>query len=160
MQHALAKDGHELRPTKCKTWLPALDNVVALPYHAGELCKLANRSIGGLTLLGGAADSGLSQGVAGNQILCSKAKERAVAAIALVRRVRDFAKSTVCGNAFHMAWILLSKSIIHALDYDAKLIGAQRLQCVAQPICDAIDEAVSIIFGTKLRIDNFVQGGC
>ena len=157
MQQALAKDGHELRPAKCKTWLPALDNVDALPFHASEMCKLAGRSRGGLTLLGGAADSGLAQGVADDQIMCSKAKERAEAAMSLVQRVCDFAKSAVCGNTFHMAWTLLSKSIIHALDYDAKLIGAQRLQCVAQPLYDVIDEAVSVIFGTQLGRDNLEQ---
>ena len=56
-----------------------------------------------------------------------------------------------------MAWTLLSKSAIHALEYDAKLIGAQRLQCVAQLLYDAIGEAVSVIFGTKLCKDNLEQ---
>ena len=56
-----------------------------------------------------------------------------------------------------MAWTLLSKSIIHALDYDAKLIGAQRLQCVAQPMYDAIDEAVCVTFGNKLSSFNLQQ---
>ena len=157
IQSRLAQDGHELRAGKCKTWLPALDNVESLPHHAEELCKLAERSIGGLTLLGGAADSGLAQGVADSQILCSKAKSRADAAITFVHRICDFATSAVCSKTFHMAWTLLSKSAIHALDYDAKLIDAERLQCVAQPLYDAIDEAVSVIFGTKLCKDNLEQ---
>ena len=66
-----------------------------------------------------------------------------------------------------MAWILLTKSVLHALDYDAKLISAEHLQCVAKPLYDAVDVALDKIVGVKLAPDSKRQlrlpgcfGGC
>ena len=104
-----------------------------------------------MTLLGSAADSALSQGVEDSGLRTSHAQVRATAAIKLTGRICDFAQSAVCSKSFHMAWTLLTKSVIHALDYDAKLISAVHLQGVAQPLYDAIGKAATMLSGAGLR---------
>eukprot|EP00973_Karenia_brevis_P080876 11220016-Karenia_brevis.AAC.1 len=139
MENALAEDGHRLRRVKCKAWTPGADHMddSHLPEKLHALYQLVPRVTGGLELLGGAAQGELETHLGPYEKMLGPAKMRAARAMHFIARIRAFAVSNVHEACHQMAWFLLSKSVAHALDYDAKLVPSLVLDSVSGPLCEA-----------------------
>ncbi|CAK0795081.1 unnamed protein product [Prorocentrum cordatum] len=144
LQGALAQGGHRVRNHKCKFWAPSCDD--SEPGHAaqhlGRLAALLPRAWGGLELLGGAVQGEFAAEVGRDGLLLGPARARARKAAALARRVEEFAAAQPAVTAAHLAWSLLSKSVAHALSYDARLAPSTVLGAVAEPVSNAVEEAL------------------
>eukprot|EP00973_Karenia_brevis_P086269 11963494-Karenia_brevis.AAC.1 len=62
-----------------------------------------------------------------------------------------------------MAWLMLAKSVSHALDYDAKLVPSSELDSVSGPSCEAVTHAASELFvhrATEDEKQTLARPGC
>jgi len=65
-------------------------------------------------------------------------------------------------QTFHAAWTLLQSSRTRASDYDARMVGAAKLQSTVAPVYARIDAVVSQILGgssqessDRMRLSNY-----
>jgi hypothetical protein len=65
-------------------------------------------------------------------------RKRAAKAMSFIDAIAAFAERRTSPHSAHTAWILASRSCIHAFDYDARLVGAAALQPVVQPVYDKV----------------------
>ena len=92
--------------------------------------------------------------------------KRANRALTMVRELEAVAQRQRHTQCFHAAWIVLSRVIIHAFDYDARLVGAARLKPVVRPVYDNIpDVAAHLAGGMDDQAKSQIQlpapyGGC
>ena len=59
---------------------------------------------------------------------------RATAAVAFAERIHQLAVAQPTTTTSHLAWFLTSKSVAHALSYDARLVPSTVLNVVAEPV--------------------------
>jgi hypothetical protein len=157
---ALEADGHELQPSKSKVWIPALDAVEMsdAPVQARELWGRYGRARHGLVALGSSAQ-GQAETRLGRDgtVALDPVRARAARAAAVVRAARDMAEQQHHPQAMHAAWTLLHSSPAHAFDYDARLVGAARLEPVVGPVYEQLRQAVSAIAGAWTPLQ---RAGC
>ena len=123
VEAALERAGHQLRPTRCSFWAPALDAVPDSDLAKPLKILLAKfpRTVGGMTLLGGAVNGELAVHVGARSIALEPAKVR------LAHRIRDFTVAHPVPETAQVAWMLLAKYVAHALSYDARLVPSSAL---------------------------------
>ncbi len=73
------------------------------------------------------------------------ANARANAALTFAERIYQFAVAQPTTKSLHLAWFLVSKSVSHALSYDARLVPSQVLGCVAGPVSQRVTELARLI---------------
>ena len=135
---ALEADGREPQRTKSKVWIPLLDDVEdhAAPADDRGLWARCGRARYGLVALGSSA-----QGQAetllewGGTVALAPVVKRAARTADVIAATLDMAEQQRHPQALHAAWTLLLSSQAHALDYDARLVGAVRLDPVVGPVC-------------------------
>ena len=131
VEAALERAGHQLRPTKCSFWAPALDAVadtdLALEPLKILLAKFP-RTAGGMTLMGGAVNGELAVHVGAHPIALEPAKARAEQAVRLADKIRAFTVAHPVPETAHVAWMLLAKCLAHALlrCSPGAVLGAQK----------------------------------
>ena len=167
LEATLAKRGHILQARKSSFWAPALDrhqealeggaggrseggNVGATPPDVAELRAFCPQVFGGLPLLGAALQGQceLSIGSAGR--IGAKAKDRAQKAVAVCRRLELFIAARPSVVGFHVAWTILQKCVIHALDFDARLCPSWALREARGMLDGSVAAVVDALAGKSL----------
>ena len=144
---ALERAGHQLRPTKCSFWAPALDAVADsdLAQPLKTLLAKFPRAVGGMTLLGGAVNGELAVHVDAHSIALELARARAERAARLANRIRDFTVAHPVPETTQVAWMLLAKCVAHALSYDARLVPSAAPKGVDGDVHTALWQAIEVI---------------
>jgi hypothetical protein len=88
--------------------------------------------------LGGAAMGQMETILGPYSIGLQPVRKRAATATSFIDAISAFVDRRTTPLAAHTAWILATRSCIHAFDYDARLVGAAALQPVVQPVYDKI----------------------
>ena len=73
------------------------------------------------------------------------ALKRARRAAQLANRIREFVLAAPVPQAAHLAWLMLSKCVNHALSFDARLVSVQALAPANGIVEDALWPAVRAI---------------
>ena len=136
----LADDGHSLQAAKCQVWLPMFDAYTdeELPPHIQAACCVFPRARGGLLALGGAASGEMETLLGPYGIGMEPVRKRAAKASAFAGAILALASRRTSPHSAHAAWVLATRSCIHAFDYDARLVGAAALQPVVRPVYDKV----------------------
>ena len=147
---ALSRDGHELQPLKSTLWIPALDGVSegALPARAREIWERYARASGGIVALGASSDGGNKTMLdRRGGVALQPVRERARKCLEVLEGVRELVRAQVHPHAFHAAWHIVTGSCAHAFDYDARLVEADRLRAVVEPVYSELQGVVDDIAG-------------
>ena len=150
MLRALQQDGHELQQQKCALWIPALDGVPTghLPQRALDMWERYPRAEGGITALGASAEGDHETFIDKNGgIALQPVRERARKCMSLLAEIRAMVTAQLHPQTFHAAWLMLSGSCVHAFDYDARLVEADRLRGIVLPVYTELMEVVAEIAG-------------
>ena len=153
LERALAAVGHRMRHTKCSAWAPACDDEEEddrLPGPLRGLLARRPRARGGFKLLGGAVQGAMEVQITGAEVGMQPAMKRAARAAALANRIREFVVASPVLQAAHLAWLLLSKCVKHALSFDARLVTASALAPANGIVEDALWPAVRAIMSVDL----------
>ena len=173
LEEALGRHGHHLRRHKCACWFPALDAKpqaeLSVPEDAAvrSLAALVPRVVGGLPALGSAAQGRFATILGPPALAAAPAAERAAGAAACARRLAEMARRRADPLAAQCAWTILSKSVAHALDYDARMCPAGALSQAFGMVQQAVRDAAQAIIGKAVDDDAWAQlqlpgalGGC
>ena len=146
---ALTAAGHQLQQRKCAVWIPALDNVddAELPQAVKFITDRYTRCRSHLDALGGAAHGSNCTTVTTQGAGLKAVTKRAARAATFVRELTDVVKRQQHTQCFHAAWVVTSRVIAHAFDFDARLVGAARLEPVARHVYDSMIHLITAIAG-------------
>ena len=125
------------------------------------------RARGGLKLLGGAVQGALEVDIMVDEIGLQPALKRARRAAQLADRIREFATAAPVPQTAHLAWLLLSKCVNHALSFDAPMVGEDALTTANGIVENALWPAMHAILSVdvtgaarrRMRISG-AFGGC
>ena len=155
MEGKLARDGHILQPAKCAVWIPALDcmwNEAAYPPEITEMTKRFPLAKGGIQALGtfaqGCYTTHLKVGVSGNTYPdLSMVQKRADQALRVIDELEQMLVHQSSIRTYHAVFIILQRSVSHAFDYDARLVGAVDLQPVTTLAADRTLDVITHLMG-------------
>ena len=155
LKRVLKEAGHELRDPKCAAFYPALDHLAwtadrPLPEGAAQLTSKVRRSLGGLPLLGTAAQGAWETALGPYAAVAQPAAKRATAAITACNEAARYAASAPCPDSAQIAWTVTSRSIAHALSYDARLCPPKTLATAENALRAAIRTVVDATAGAAL----------
>ena len=159
-----------MRRTRCSVWAPACDHlerVGDLPVALRGLLERLPNARGGLKLLGGAVQGALEVDTTVDEIGLRPALKRARRAAQLADRIRESAIAAPVPQTAHLAWLLLSKCVNHALSFDARLVGEEALTAANGIAENALWPAMHAILSVditaaarrRMRISG-AYGGC
>ena len=170
LEKSLAKVGHRMRRAKCSAWAPACDHlegVEDLPLALRGLLERLPRARGGFKLLGGAVQGALEVDVTADEIGLQPALKRARRAAQLADPICEFAIVAPVPQTAHLAWLLLSRCVNHALGFDARLVGEEALAAANGIVENVLWPAMHAILSVdvtgaarrRMRISG-AYGGC
>ena len=159
---ALANYGHRLRRNKCMAWAPLLDDlaakdVVGLAPGAQSLFDIVPRVVGGLPLLGSAAQGDRETFLGPYARVAEPAMKRAREAAGVAERLCDLIAARPNEFALQAAWSILQKCVARALDFDSRLCPAWALSGARDFLQDAIRKVISAAVGADLSADEVEQ---
>ena len=121
LEGALEAAGHRLRRRKCKFWAPARSDAAEDFPEIQALRAIIKESVGGLHLLGTAAQGDLETLLGPLGLAAEPVRERQQAAEKFCRALSRYATSRVDDAAQKAAWQLLTKIAARALDFDVQV---------------------------------------
>ena len=96
----------------------------------------------------------------------SMVQKRATNTLKAIDEIEQMLVHPASNRTYHAAFIILQRSVSHAFDYDARLVGAAALQSVTTPAVDRMLEAIGHLMGqwddhAKAQVTLIGQfGGC
>ena len=155
METKLARDGHILQPAKCAVWIPALDcmwNEAAYPPEITDITSRFHLAKGGILALGTFAHgsySTLLKITPGGQTYpdLSMVQKRVTQTLNVIHELEQMLVHQASNRTYHAAFIILQRSVSHAFDYDARLVGAAALQSVTTHAADRTLEVITHLMG-------------
>jgi hypothetical protein len=145
----LAAHGHHLQAAKSAIWVPRWDdhNEQDAPQQLQHIWQEYPRLRHSMPALGSSAGGENAIEVQGAQCGLSATMKRATNVIKVVEAVCDMIAAQAHEQCLHVAWTILTKSCAHAFDYDARLIGAARLEPVVGHAREILGRALHAIAG-------------
>ena len=123
---ALADACHKLRGCMCGVWAPGFEQFedAELPMEVRNLCLRVPRKRHGASLLGSAVNTQHWMHVGLGQLAeaPTQTMERVERALSTLQSIERFACDQHDRVSFAKAWMLMSRGVAHALDYDIRLV--------------------------------------
>ena len=145
---------HRLRGYKCGIWAPGLEQIEdqELPTEDRDLCTRVSRKRHGVSLLGSAANMqhGMHVGLGSLAEPPSQTTERVEKALVTLQSIERFACDQHDHVSFAKAWMLMSKGVAHALDYDFRLVPPAVMAPLQRRLEGGLRQTLSVLLGTAV----------
>ena len=137
---------------KSHAWIPHFDGVEDLPAGGpAELCEMVTRCVGGIPLLGSAAEGEFSTTVGAPSAAEAPATKRVAAAERLCGELQALVVVGIAESPHHPAWAMLAKSAARRLDYDARVCPCEQLGRSARRLDVATASCLGRLLGEYVR---------
>ena len=105
------------------------------------------RARGSIVALCCAAEGKQALAISAEKVEVGPVSKRATRCKLVVEAISDMVQQQMHPLFPHAAWTIIHRSCAHAFDYDARLVGAARLEPVVGHVCKAIEELVAAMAG-------------
>ena len=154
IENTLAEAGHRLRGYNCGVWAPGFEQFedLELPTEVRDLCMRVPRKQYGGSLHHSAANmrccmhAGLGQPAEPP----TQTIERVDKALATLQNIERFACDQHDHVSFAKAWMLTSKGVAHALDYDFRLIPPAVMAPLQRRLEGGLAQTLSVLLGSAV----------
>ena len=154
IEGALADAGHRLRGDKCGVWAPGFEQFedAALPLSARNLCLRIPRKRHGVSLLGSEANAQHCMQVGLGQITeaPTQTKERVEKALVTLQNIERYACDQHDYVSFATAWMLMSKGVAHALDYDFRPVARGVMPPLQRRLEAGLRQTMAVLLGSEV----------
>ena len=154
IERALADAGHRLRSYKCGVWAPGFEQFedAELPLSVRSLCLRIPRKRHGVSLLGSEANAQHCVQVEFGQALeaPTQTKERLEKALTMLHNIERFACDQHDYVSFAKAWMLMSKGVAHAQDYDFRLFPPGVMAPLQRRLEAGLRQTMSVLLGSEV----------
>ena len=154
IEGALADAGHRLRSYKCGVWAPGYEKFedAEPPLSVRNLCLRIPHKRHGVSLLGSEANAQHCMQVGLGQITeaPTQTKERLEKALATLRNIESFAYDQHDYVSFAKAWMLMSKWVAHALDYDFRLVAPGVMAPLQRRLEAGLRQTMAVLLGSEV----------
>ena len=159
MRKYLAEAGHELNLSKSEIWLPGCDDITDanLPASARHICSDIRRSIGGIKVMGSAAQGQFESMLGPMQLAAQPAGERLQKSISLGERLRLYIEGSQDDTKRHVAWCLLTKCIKEALSYDIRTLPLDIMKPLLEQHAALLRDGVAAVLGREVTTEQWRQ---
>ena len=154
VEGALADAGHRLRSYKCGVWAPGFEQFedAELPLWVQSLCLRIPRKRHGVSLLGSEANAQHCMQVGLGQITeaPTQTKERVETALVMLQNIERFACDQHDYVSFAKAWMLMSKGVAHALDFDFRLVAPGVMAPLQRRLEAWLRQTMAVLLGSEV----------
>ena len=154
IEEALANAGHRLRSYKCGVRAPGYEQYedAELPLSVRNLCLKIPRKRQGVSLLGSEANAQHCMQVGLGQITeaPTQTKERLEKALATLQNIESSAYDQHDFVSFAKAWMLMSKGVAHALDYDFRLVVPGVMAPLQRRLEAGLRQTMAVLLGIEI----------
>ena len=149
IEGVLAEAGRILRCCKCGVWAPGFEQFedAELPMEVRNLCLKIPRKRHGVSLLGPAANAQhcMHVGLGQPAEVPTQTIEREEKALATLQRIERFACDQHDHVSFAKAWMLMSKGVAHALDFDFRLVPPSVMAPLQRRLEGGLRQTLSVL---------------
>ena len=153
IEGVLADAGHRLRSYKCGVGAPGFEQFedAELPMEVRNLSLKVSRKRHGVSFLGSAANAQhcMPVGLGQPAEVPTQTIERVEKALAL-QSIERFACDQHDHVSFAKVWMLMSKGVAHALDYDFRLVPPAVMAPVRRRLEGGLRQTLSVLLGSDV----------
>ena len=154
IERALADARHRLCGYKCGVWAPGFEQFedTWLPLSVRRLCLRIPRKRHGVSLFGSEANAQHCVQVELGQApeAPTQAKERLEKALTMLHNIERFACDQHDYVSFAKAWMLMSKEVAHALDYDLRIVPPGVMAPLQRRLEAGLRQTMSVLLGSEV----------
>ena len=154
IEGALADAGHRLRGYKCGMWALGFEQFedAELPMEVRDLCLTIPRKRHGVSLFGSAANTQhcMHVGVGQPAEAPTQTTETVEKALSTLQNIERFACDQHDYVCFAKAWMLMSRRVPHALDYDFRLVPPAVMAPLQRRLEGGLRQTLSVLLGSAV----------
>ena len=140
-----------LEMPKCATWVPAWHNLsdeqrMAHPL-VSSIQQICNVEKYGMLQLGSGTDDCVDVQLGPYSTSTEPTRKRLDKAIALLHILNEIHNTKIEGNSIYPLWLILTRSVAHALDFDARMLNPDAFEPFGKRLTEELLSFAAVLLG-------------